>query len=133
LDSRASATFSVLAIFAIGVFAVPDVSAQEATASEAMVLAKDFLLGNTDLSKYFGSVNFGSIGGTGYNYDKISATQIATQMGIPLLTNGDKEVLAASLLDKTIGHDSSTMEGQARNQQAIYKLANAIFTISKAG
>ena len=111
-------SFSVLVIFAIGVFAVPDVSAQEATTSEAMVLAKDFLLGNTDLSKYFGSVNFGSIGGAGYNYDNISATQIASHMGIPLLTNGDKEVLAANLLDKMIGHDSSTMEGQARKGKA---------------
>ena len=125
--------FSVLVIFAIGFFVIPDVSAQEATTSEAMVLAKDFLLGNTDLNKYFGSVNFGSIGGTDHNYDNISATQIATQMGIPLLTNGDKEVLAANLLDKMVGHDSSTMEGQARNQQAVYKIVNVMFAISKAG
>ena len=31
-------------------------------------------------------------------------------MGLPLLTNGDIAVLAANLLDKMVGHDSSTME-----------------------
>ena len=69
--------FSVLIIIAIGFFVVPHVSAQESITSEAMVLAKDFLLGNTDLNKYFGSVKCGSIGGTDHNYDNISATQIA--------------------------------------------------------
>ena len=121
---------------------VSDASAQEAsgggTTPKIIDQAIDYLSGNTDLSKNFGSMNFGSIGATDYygnclcwKYDNITALQVATIMGIPLHTDGDRESLAVNLLDQMIEHDPSTMEGQARNQQAVYKVVNVIHSIAR--
>ena len=132
----------LICIVGITVGTVSDASAQEAVSGDAtakiIVLAKDYLSGNTDLSKHFGSMNFGSVGAVDihgnclcWKYDNITALQIATIMGIPLHTDGDREALAINLLDQMIGHDPSTMEGQARNQQAVYKVVNVIHSIAR--
>ena len=132
--------FSILiCIIGITIGTVSDASAQEGasggTTPKIIDLAKDYLSGNTDLSKNFGSMNFGSIGATDYaanwKYDNITALQVATIMGIPLHTDGDRESLAANLLDQMIEHDPSTMEGQARNQQAVYKVVNVIHQMAR--
>ena len=132
----------LICIVGITIGTVSDASAQEAasggTTPEIIDLAKDYLSGNTDLSKHFGTINFGSIGATDihgnclcWKYDNITALQVATIMGIPLHTDGHKESLAANILDEMIGHDPSTMEGQARNQQAVYKVVNVIHSIAR--
>jgi hypothetical protein len=132
----------LICIVGITIGTVSDASAQEADSGSSTAkiidLAKDYLSGNTDLSKHFGSMNFGSIGATDYygnclcwKYDNITALQIATIMGIPLHTDGDKEALAVNLLDQMIEHDPLTMEGQARNQQAVYKVVNVIHSIAR--
>ena len=132
----------LICIIGITIGTVSDASAQEAVSDSSTAriidLAKDYLSGNTDLSKHFGSMNFGSIGATDYygnclcwKYDNITALQVATTMGIPLHTDGDRESLAVNLLDQMIEHDPSTMEGQARNQQAVYKVVNVIHSIAR--
>ena len=132
----------LICIIGITIGTVSDASAQEAVSDSSTAriidLAKDYLSGNTDLSKHFGSMNFGSIGATDYygnclcwKYDNITALQVATIMGIPLHTDGDRESLAVNLLDQMIEHDPSTMEGQARNQQAVYKVVNVIHSIAR--
>ena len=134
--------FILICIIGITIGTAPDASAQEAasggTTPEIIDLAKDYLSGNTDLSKHFGTINFGSIGATDihgnclcWKYDDITALQVATIMGIPLHTDGHRESLAANLLDEMIEHDPSTMEGQARNQQAVYKVVNVIHSIAR--
>ena len=134
--------FILICIIGITIGTAPDASAQEAasggTTPEIIDLAKDYLSGNTDLSKHFGTINFGSIGATDihgnclcWKYDNITALQVATIMGIPLHTDGDRESLAVNLLDQMIEHDPSTMEGQARNQQAVYKVVNVIHSIAR--
>ena len=134
--------FILICIIGITIGTASDASAQEAasggTTPEIIDLAKDYLSGNTDLSKHFGTINFGSIGATDihgnclcWKYDNITALQVATIMGIPLHTDGHKESLAANILDEMIGHDPSTMEGQARNQQAVYKVVNVIHSIAR--
>ena len=134
--------FILICIIGITIGTISDASAQEAasggTTPKIIDLAKDYLSGNTDLSKHFGSINFGSIGATDihgnclcYLYENITALQVATIMGIPLHTDGYREALAANILDEMIGHDPSTMEGQARNQQAVYKVVNVIHSIAR--
>ena len=134
--------FILICIIGITIGTASDASAQEAasggTTPEIIDLAKDYLSGNTDLSKHFGTINFGSIGATDihgnclcWKYDNITALQVATIMGIPLHTDGHRESLAANLLDEMIEHDPSTMEGQARNQQAVYKVVNVIHSIAR--
>ena len=134
--------FILICIIGITIGTASDASAQEAasggTTPEIIDLAKDYLSGNTDLSKHFGTINFGSIGATDihgnclcWKYDNITALQVATIMGIPLHTDGDRESLAVNLLDQMIEHDPSTMEGQARNQQAVYKVVNVIHSIAR--
>jgi hypothetical protein len=100
--------------------------------AEVIGLAKDFLTGKVDMTKYFGpGVRYGDIGGTfGYNYENISSNQITNQMG---LSGGNIGDVTANKLLNDLKQDPTTKYGQAMNNQNQGKVANAMLSIAQQG
>ena len=112
--------------------AVVQAATEAGASAEVIGLAKDFLTGKVDMTKYFGpGAHYGDIGGTfGYNYDNISANQITNQMG---LSGGNTGEAAANKILNDLKQDPTTKFGQAMNNQNQGKVANAMLSIAQAG